>query len=63
MSEKVVEFIVDGDGQIFGEVDGVQGPECELLMNKLIVGLGKVEDRDYKPEFDQREGHKVEQHG
>jgi hypothetical protein len=45
-----IEIIITEDGRIEGEVEGVQGPDCEGMLD-FLRGLGFIDDegktRDY----------------
>jgi len=60
MGTYTIEVVITEDGQIQGEVHGVQGPICEKLSQFLDEAGEVVEDRK-KPEYyrQQSVGHRL----
>ena len=51
MSQAEFNIQIAPDGKVSIEVVGAQGPTCTELSAFLEQALGKVEKRDFKPEY------------
>ena len=51
MEHQNVEVVIDKEGNVVIEVDGVKGKKCDAITKQLEKVLGKVESKDYKPEY------------
>lgn len=57
---KTIEVIVDPDGTVYVEVNGVNGPSCKNYTDAIAKALGgEIIKDDKKPEFFQKEVGKV----
>ena len=52
MEYQNIEIKIGKDGKVFLEVSGVNGKKCLLLTKELEEALGDIENREFKPEFD-----------
>ncbi|MDA3837849.1 MAG: DUF2997 domain-containing protein [Candidatus Delongbacteria bacterium] len=51
MEYQNVEVVIDKEGNVVIEVDGVTGKACDAITKQLEKVLGKVESKEYKPEY------------
>ena len=51
MEYQNIEVVIDKEGNVIIEVDGVKGKSCDAITKQLEKVLGKVESKDYKPEY------------
>ncbi len=52
MEYQNIEIKIGKNGKVFLEVSGVKGKKCLLLTKELEEALGDIENREFKPEFD-----------
>ena len=52
MEYQNIEIKINNEGKVFLEVSGVSGKKCLELTKELEKSLGEVENREFKPEFD-----------
>jgi|GEM_PF-535581 len=61
MEFQEIEVVIDKDGKVRIEVNGVKGPGCLDITKALEQALGgDIESREMRPEFDEEAGQGVQ---
>jgi hypothetical protein len=55
MAEHRIEIIIDQDGRINAETEGIKGEMCLDILQELLGALDDMESISKKPEYDEKE--------